>query len=326
MIWPVGQPDGQLFERALVSLHTWQEILTEAKLWHEQQGALHVVYNDDEWQVLQELYQLYRHRGYHLLGPAEVQEKSAAVKMAGLKGGLFSPHEMIVEARVSIGVIASYLQEKYGVIFSWGEAVTGIEHPALFTATKKYTADEIFVCSGADFAGLYPALFESLEITTCKLQMMRTEPQPGGWRMQAPICGALSLLHYKSFAIAPSLDMLRKNLAEKYPEYIRYGIHVMACQNQAGEITIGDSHEYGSVHEPFDKQSINQLILTYLDSFTELPQRKISESWNGCYAKMTNGDTELVRKPDSGVTIINGLGGAGMTLSFGLAEEVVSKL
>ena len=45
------------------------------------------------------------------------------------------------------------------------------------------------------------------------------------------------------------------------------GVHVMVSQNGRSELTIGDSHEYGEVHDPFDKQEINQLILDYLKSF-----------------------------------------------------------
>ena len=37
----------------------------------------------------------------------------------------------------------------------------------------------------------------------------------------------------------------------------------MASQNQAGEITIGDSHQYATSFDPFIDDSINQLILEY---------------------------------------------------------------
>jgi hypothetical protein len=49
------------------------------------------------------------------------------------------------------------------------------------------------------------------------------------------------------------------------------------------------------------------------------------ETWNGIYSKMEDGKTEIVFDPQNGVTIINRLGGAGMTMSFGLCEEVIKK-
>jgi hypothetical protein len=52
----------------------------------------------------------------------------------------------------------------------------------------------------------------------------------------------------------------------------------------------------------------------------------VAETWNGVYAKLTDGEADLFFSPEPYVYIINGVGGAGMTLSFGLAEELVSGL
>ena len=109
-------------------------------------------------------------------------------------------------------------------------------------------------------------------------------------------------------------------------EYLDWGIHVMVSQNGNGELTIGDSHEYGDTHEPFDKAFINEMILDYLKRFAQFKEWRIIETWNGIYPKLTNGDTELFFSPEAGVFVLNGLGGAGMTLSFELAEEVVANL
>jgi glycine/D-amino acid oxidase-like deaminating enzyme len=54
-----------------------------------------------------------------------------------------------------------------------------------------------------------------------------------------------------------------------------------------------------------------------------LPPARLTQTWHGIYAKLTDGGTEFVRSAAPGVTLVNGLGGLGMTLAFGLAEELV---
>jgi glycine/D-amino acid oxidase-like deaminating enzyme len=117
------------------------------------------------------------------------------------------------------------------------------------------------------------------------------------------------------------LSALKARVAAEAPQLDRYGIHVMAAQNQAGEIVIGDSHEYGDAIEPFDKSEIDGLILDYLQTFLDAPGLRIAARWHGTYAKHPT-RPYLVMHPVSAATVVTGVGGAGMTLSFGLAEKV----
>ena len=94
----------------------------------------------------------------------------------------------------------------------------------------------------------------------------------------------------------------------------------MAAQNDAGEVILGDSHEYGSAIEPFDKAAIDDLILRELGRVLRLPRWEIAERWHGVYAK--NGTQPVFEvEPLPGVHIRTATGGAGMTMSFGLAER-----
>src|SRR5215831_10336481 len=54
MIWPVGQPNGKLYERALRSKSIWKQVCDEAGLWYSEVGSLHLAYNALEWEVMQE--------------------------------------------------------------------------------------------------------------------------------------------------------------------------------------------------------------------------------------------------------------------------------
>lgn len=324
MVWPIGQATGPLYERAMLSRGIWKEICTEAEIWHNEAGSLHLAYHDDEMQAISEYVEVNQQfRDCSVLTAKETLQKSPAVNPHHLKGALWSGEEMIVEPRVAIGQIALYLAEKYDVEFYWNTAISQIDYPNVISGKNTWAADEIFICSGADFETLYPELFLESGITKCKLQMMRLVGQPGEWRIGPSLCGGLSMIHYPGFKAAASLPVLRKRYEEQYAGYLEWGIHVMVSQNGNGELTIGDSHEYGLVHDPFDKVFINDLIIDYLKTFATFKDWKLLQSWHGIYPKMTNGETELIIEIAPGVIIINGLGGNGMTLSFGLCEEYI---
>jgi glycine/D-amino acid oxidase-like deaminating enzyme len=61
--------------------------------------------------------------------------------------------------------------------------------------------------------------------------------------------------------------------------------------------------------------------MDYLSTFANTQNWQVIQSWNGIYPKLQNGEHHVFLQAEPEVYILNGLGGAGMTLSFGLAEE-----
>ncbi|MGL4423585.1 MAG: FAD-dependent oxidoreductase, partial [Gemmataceae bacterium] len=126
--------------------------------------------------------------------------------------------------------------------------------------------------------------------------------------------------HYRAFRPCPSLEKLRAQHSMLYPEFQKFGIHVMASQNADGEVILGDSHEYDAAITPFDHRRIDELILQYLRQMLTLPAPEPVAHWHGIYAKHpTKPFVVIPVRP--GVTGILAAGGAGMTMSFGLAHE-----
>lgn len=326
LIWPVGQPSGRLFQRALNSRETWLEVSRQADLWCVENGSLHLAYHQDELAVLEEYYETTPEAREHcqLLTAQQVSEKSHAVRIEGLKGALWSRTELNVDPRQAIRVIPGWLERELGVELHYATPVTGIAMPYVETPAGRWQVERVYVCSGTDFETLYPKDYAATGITRCKLQMMRTIPQPGGWELGPSLCAGLTLLHYRSFAHCASLASLRQRVEAEMPFYVEQHIHVLLSQTSLGELTIGDHHDYGLTHEPFDREEINQAILRYLFTFANAPSYQIAERWHGIYPILM-GQTELILCTEPGVTIVNGLGGAGMTLSFGLAEEILEQ-
>lgn len=323
MIWPIGQPL-ETFQRAMKARETWLALAQNAGFWAAKTGALCLAYHDDELAVLEEFVQTRKDHGYQvqLLTAEETLAKSKVINPSGLKGGLWSTTEINIDPREATLAIHQYLREKMGVAFYYNTAITQIDSPWLSNGNDSWQAEQIYVCSGADFETLYPETYAASGITRCKLQMLRTTYQPDSWKLGPTLCAGLTLQHYGSFAHCQSLEALKARFTAEMPEYNQWGIHVLVSQTSFGEITIGDSHEYGLDLSPFDKAHINRLILDYLHSFAAFPHMDIAETWNGVYSKLA-GKTELIETPEEGVTIVNGLGGAGMTLSFGLAAEIL---
>lgn len=326
MIWPVGQPDGVLYDRAIRTREVWKQICHETNNWYNQSGSLHIAQCGEEMDVIEEVAATYADtRPIEFLSKKELVERFPSVNPTTCIGGLWSNDEMIIESRVIMNELSSYFTFKYAIEFYYNHFVSEVKPGYIKVESKKIEADLIVICSGSEFDSLYPDVF-SQYFTKCKLQMMRITSQPDNYNIGPSICGGLSLIHYKSFTVAASLERLRDYYQKTHNEYLKYGIHVMVSQNQFGELTIGDSHEYGNDFTPFDSSHINILILKYLQQILVAKDWSIIQSWNGIYSKLLEPKSEFILEVDPGVWIVNGVGGAGMTLSFAFAEDFVAQL
>jgi FAD dependent oxidoreductase TIGR03364 len=327
MIWPIGQASGAAHQMALRSREIWLEVLDRAHLPYLATGSVHVTYRDDEAAVAREFSELAPTLGYdcHWLSQEAVSARTQAVRAAGLCGGLWSPVELTVDPRSILAKLPLFLAEQMNVEFRYGCAVHSIALPRVEAGGERWEVDGAIVCSGHDFETLFPCLLRASGLTRCKLQMMRTAPQPDGWRLGPSLAGGLTLRFYPAFEICSTLPRLKQRIASEMPDYDRWGIHLLVSQTEHGELTLGDSHEYGQAVDIFDKPEIDRLILSYARSFLQAPALDIVQRWHGVYAKHPERPFISI-EPAPGVRIVTAPGGSGMTLSFGLAEQTVAEM
>lgn len=326
MVWPIGQPTPHR-EAALHSRSLWNEFTRETGVWCHAEGSVHLATREDELAVLAEFAEKAPRLGYDCrLLTAEEAKFASPASGAGVLGGLYSPSEMGVDPREVIAAAPPWLAERFGVKIEFGTAIHEIDLPTVTASDgRRWDFDRATVASGADFATLYPDLFAEHALARCKLQMMRTVPQPGGWRIGPMIASGLTLRHYANFAVCESLSALRERVANETPELDRYGIHVMAAQNGLGEVVLGDSHEYGEQITLFDREEITRLMLRELRGLIELPDWDLVAQWHGIYAIQPSGEPQFIHTPAEGVDVVIATGGCGMTMSLGLADQAVQR-
>lgn len=328
MIWPIGQPAGELRELALRSRAAWLELAGQAGIWVDVCGSLHLAYRSDEWAVLEEFVEHAKGRDIEcrLLTPSEVHERTPAAHPDGLLGGLYSPTELCVNPRRAVARLPHWLNERWEVRLEFAAPAVAVEENGAeggivrLAGGRQLPFDRLVVCGGADLATLYPERLATSGLRRCKLQMLKTGPLRFARPWGPHLAGGLTLRHYKNFEVCATLPELQERIAQETPELDRYGIHVMAARNEAGEVVLGDSHEYDERIEPFDKARIDDLILRELRKLIRLPDWTIAERWHGVYAKHpTRPLWEDVPTPC--IRLCTGTGGAGMTMAFGLAER-----
>lgn len=236
---------------------------------------------------------------------------------------MWSPTEVDVDPRAAIPTGAGYLAEEWGVQVRFGTSVCGIDMPHTDTTEGRWRAERVYVCSGNDFATLYPQVFADSGLVRCKLQLMRTRVQPGGRQLGPMLCGGPTLLHYAAFDGPAATRQPAARLDAELP-FERAQGHPRPAVPDRGRAA--DPRGPPQLrHDPHPLPGrVHQRGGAALPVGVRGPALHRGDGAVGGLLSLAAGRPHRARRhPEPGVTVVNGVGGAGMTLSFGLAEEAV---
>ena len=142
MVWPIGQPPGELYATALRSREFWLELAQQNVLQADQCGSVHLAHHDDELAVLDEFQSQNTHE-CELLSGDEILQRSPIANPNGLRGGLWSPTELRVDPRSAASRIAAWLEEAYSVTRFFGASVVNVaEQTVIFGNGEQIQAEE----------------------------------------------------------------------------------------------------------------------------------------------------------------------------------------
>jgi D-hydroxyproline dehydrogenase subunit beta len=323
-LWPIGCTFGLEREQALFGVRRWKELAARAGFWLKPKGSLSLAYREEAWAVLQEFTaSVPPSEEFELLKPAEIVRRFPAANPNGLRGGLYSPSEAGVHPPSAIAALAR-LVEAAGAVVHFGTPVVEAAENAVVTSDgRRFEFDQLVIAAGDEMRLLFPAELAAAQLTRCRLQMMRTVPQPAGFDLGAILVSDLTLCHYPAFRDCPSTEPLRARLESELPRHHEWRVHVIAAQHPDGSLVLGDSHQYAADFDPDSRTDVDELVLDALQKFVCVPDLRIAARWQGFYLKSAIGQTQVVLRPRNRVTMVTAMGGLGMTLSWGLAQKTV---
>lgn len=320
-----AQAQGQQMHDAMRALDTWQHIAPLAGFTLYQSGCLVVAQHAEEMAIIEEyLETIDGSSTAKMVNTSRLKHYASSARSDRLLGGLWSSNVWKVDQLQASEKIARWLQTQ-GVAFLFSTEALLVEPPLVNTTNGSFYCGRAVVCAGDEFSTLFPESFDAVAVERCELQMFRTFPQPREWALKPFVLGGLSLSRYSAFANCASMSDLKSMQQESYATYLDYGIHIIACQELDGSITIGDSHNDSSNITIDQANEIERLILRELDALIDIPNRDIQHRWRGHYAQLTGTDV-LKIEPTNNVVAVTMTNGQGMTHAFAIAHDIVREI
>lgn len=315
-----GQRPGDHWRRAMRSREVWAQIAPQAGIEVVHHGLWLTARRPAAAAVAQAFMRTEMGEGCELLTPAQAARRHPALRTEGLQSVLYSPHELRVESRTAIPLLACWLQQALGVDFAFSEAVLEVATPRVVTSRATYHGERVAVCNNADPGGLFAGEWKNDGVRLCQLQMLRVRPQ-AGFALQGSVMGDLSMVRYEGYSELPEAAALRAELQRDEAASLAHGIHLIAVQSADGSLVVGDSHHYGAAPQPFASDEVDQLMLRHMNEALHVQDARVVERWVGIYPSSPEVPC-MVKAPDDATRVVAVTGGSGASTAFGLAEEV----
>jgi len=317
-----GQARGLVWNRAMRSRDIWAEIAAPAGIEVLQRGLWLPVRRVEAAAVLEEFMGTEMGEGCALLSPAQANAFAPQVTGPQTCAVLHSPHDLRVESRTAIPLLARWLAEAHGVDFLRETAVIDVAPPHIATTRGDISAEMAIVCPGDDFTGLFADHIAACGLVRSKLQMMRL--QSPGFVLRAPVMSDLGLVRYEGYSQLSAAGALRARLEAEEGAALVNGVHLIAVQSADGSLVMGDSHHEAATPDPFASEAVNQLILAEWSAATGQPAPPVLERWTGTYAR--GPEHSVIAAPLGGVRLAIITAGNGASTAFAFAEEVLADL
>lgn len=317
-----GQRAGLTWQRAHRTAERWLQICGPAGIPILQRGLMLAAHHPLSEPVLDAFLRTPMGAALEPLDADEACRRVPALVRAGLRRAVYSPHELRIEPRTAVPALARWLAGHRGISFLPETAVHEVGEHTAVTSRGTLNADRIAVCPGPDLRTLFPEHFAQHQTTLCKLHMLRVRASGAG-SLTHPVMGDLSLVRYAGYAELPEAQPLMQHFKAADRSALDHGVHIIAVQSADGSWVIGDSHHYDASPDPFQPDSIDQLILDRTGALIDLKGAHVTERWVGVYP---SGHADaFIETPCPGVKLVSVTSGTGMSTGLAIGEEVVNE-
>jgi FAD dependent oxidoreductase TIGR03364 len=318
-----GQERGDSWHLARRTRDVWTELASAAQIPLEQQGLYLTARSVEAVQVLEAFLATEMGEGCGLLTPDAFRALSHGLGSPDLKAVLHSPHELRVESRSAIPKLTAWLEADRGVNFFHETVVFEASPPCLRTSRGAIEAEAVVVCPGDDFVTLYPDRIAAYALRRCRLSMLKLASP--GFRLPGALMSDLSLTRYRGYAALPEARPLEAKLRAEQTRHFDNGVHLIVAQGGDGGLTVGDSHHYDRLPEPFAPAAAEQDILDEYKRALGRDAPPVQERWTGIYAAASD-RTYLIDAPEPNVRLVIVTSGTGASTGFGIAERVIGEM